>query len=368
MEMGKSIRSAVVLLPLALVVLAPAAASAGTMSDYGTYDAAPGEVNNIVVTADGTYVTITDSAGVIAAPESQNPGSGDCQPVVGNSIKCTRPYYNIDLGDMNDSFSYGGGAFPVSSNFPQQFVVSGGAGSDTISGSPYSDDLDGGSTSSLDPNGNDTVLGNDGHDLIRDGDGTSNTLDGGAGDDRVEGIGTAPESLNGGPGNDVVIGGAGPDIASGGDGDDDVSGGDGADTVLGDAGNDSVEGNPGQDIADGGPGRDNVNDTFHGGCGGPDTLIGGPGPDSFYVACGIPTLKMRDGTADTGECLKAVTTATKDFDKIDKAHGGACQTFSKVCKKKKKGKKASVAKKKKCKRKPYKPPDAQPFSLAARLL
>jgi Ca2+-binding RTX toxin-like protein len=365
MELGKSIRSAIVLLPLAIAVLVPAAASAtGTMSDYGTFYAAPGDVDNIVVTADGTYVTITDSAGVYASPESLNVGSGDCQVVNANAVKCTRPYYNIDLGDMNDTFSYGGGAFPVSSNFPQQFVVSGGAGSDQINGSPYSDDLDGSSNSSSDPNGNDTVLGNDGNDLITDSDGTANTLDGGPGDDKVEANGTAPASLNGGPGNDFVIGGAGNDVASGGDGDDDVSGGDGADTVLGDAGNDSVEGNPGQDTADGGPGRDSVQDSFHGGCGGPDTLIGGPGPDSFYVACGIPTLKMRDGTADTGECLKAVTTATKDFDPIDKAHGGACQTFIKVCKKKKKGKKASVAKKKKCKRKPYKPPDVQPFSVS----
>jgi Ca2+-binding RTX toxin-like protein len=365
MEMVRSIRSAIVLLPLAFAVLAPAVASAGTMSDNGFYEAVPGEVNHIVATGNGTTVTFTDSTAPLTADVF---AQAYCMQNSPDTITCAASYFDFELGDMNDTFSYGGGAFPVNSNFPQQFVVSGGAGSDQISGSPYSDDLDGGSTSSSDPNGNDTVLGNDGHDLIRDGDGTANTLDGGPGDDRVEAIGTAPESLNGGPGNDFVTGGAGPDIAAGGDGDDDVSGGDGADTVLGDAGNDSVEGNPGQDTADGGPGRDSVNDTFHGGCGGPDTLIGGPGPDSFYVACGIPTLKMRDGTEDTGECLKAVTSATKDFDKVDKAHGGACQTFIKKCKKKKKGKKASAAKKKKCKRKPYKPPDPQPFSLGARLL
>jgi Ca2+-binding RTX toxin-like protein len=339
-------------LPLAIaaVLIVPSAASAATMGDFGRYTAGNGEVNNVVVTGNGPDVTITDTAGLTLT------GFSDCTQVNPTTIKCTEPSYLFDLGDMSDSFTYAGGSFPLDPIFQYPIAVYSGPGSDSVNGSPYADELYGDDS---DPAGNDTINGGDGDDLITDGDGSSNALTGGAGNDNVR-AGTGQNAISGGPGNDVVGGGDGPDTASGGDGDDTVFGGAGEDTVLGDAGTDDVEGNQGLDITDGGPGSDFVEDSGHGGCGGPDTMIGGPGRDNFYVACGIPTLKFQDGEADTGRCLRGVTSGVKEYDKADRAAGGFCQTYVKKCKKKKKKNHAAAAakkkKKKKCKRVPYQPP------------
>jgi Ca2+-binding RTX toxin-like protein len=339
------------------------------MDDYGSYDADPGDVDQLVATGTGSAVSFTDPGGITASAASMLPGQGDCVQDNLTTIHCAYSYFNLDLGDKNDTFTYAGGAFPVSSNFPQQFVVAGGAGSDTINGSPYSDDLRGDSTSGPDPSGNDTVLGNAGRDLIGDTDGTANTLDGGAGPDNITDGGTGVDTLRGGPDNDVVSGGLGPETLTGGDGDDDLNGGGGADNVLGEGGNDSVEGGADQDVADGGPGADVLSKQFHaGGCtlapkldGGPDTLIGGPGTDSVAVSCNTPILKLRDGEADKGSCATRVDSAVKEYDKADKIEGGACATLVCKKKKKKKAKKSSASaakkgKKKKKKCKPYKAP------------
>jgi hypothetical protein len=146
--------------------------------------------------------------------------------------------------------------------------------------------------------------------------------------------------------------------------------------ALGDAGDDMVVGDRGSDLVDGGTGNDRLQsmqnedqclgpDTV-----GPDTLIGGSGKDAVGIRCGVPTLKLRDGEADTGICKDTVTSAVKEFDKADKFEGGPCASL--VCKKKgkkKKGKKSSVStaastakkgkKKKKCK--PFKFPKKNKF-------
>ena len=71
-----------------------------------------------------------------------------------------------------------------------------------------------------------------------------------------------------------------------------------------------------------------------------------------------------------GFCAERVTSAVKDYDKLDRSKGAACHTFSdlKTCKKKK-GKAASAAKKKKkkCKREPYELPGLDPNALSLSL-
>ncbi len=358
---------------IAAGLMLPTTASAGSIESYGIYTANPGEVNNVTASGDGARVTLTDSAGLLAGPGSLLPGQGDCMQVSPTSVSCAYGNFNLQLGDMNDSFTWTGGAFPVDSRFTGQFVVSGDAGSDLITGSPYKDDLRGSANTTLtDPAGNDTILGLEGDDTVADSDGTSNTLDAGPGDDTVLG-GTGQNTMIGGPGLDRISGGDGPDTMSGGDGADSMNGLGGPDTVLGEGGNDSIEGGGAMDVSDGGPGSDFLGKEFHaGGCelvanldGGPDVLIGGPGPDTIGASCNTPILKLRDGEADKGKCAERVTSAVKEYDKkLDLIEGGACATL--VCKskkKKKKGKKSSAlaaakkGKKKKKKCKPYKAPE-----------
>ena len=284
---SKSFRTAcAVLTTTAAALLLPALASAGTGS-YGDYNAAPGEVNNVVATGNGAAVTITDSAGAIAGT--------NCTQINPTTISCVAARIALYLGDQNDSFSYAGGTFQALPSPAVAFGVHGEEGSDTITGSPYIDSLGGGGGEGLD----------------------------------------------------------GPDVIRGGDSKDYLHGDDGDDTLFGEGGNDGVNGGGGNDIADGGPGNDDIGKTFHGGgCSGPDTLIGGPGEDIFTVSCGEPTLKFRDGEADEGSCATAVTTAVKQYDKVDNARGGICQTYTRHClkAKKKKGKSATAAKKKKKKK------------------
>lgn len=365
----KLFRIALGLLPLTLVALSPAAASAGT-GNGEIYEAAAGEVNNIVASGNGTGVTITDTAGATA--------STSCTQINATTISCLGGRFTLKLGDQNDTFSYGGGALPPSGVI-NPLEIDGGAGSDKITGSPYPDALHGDDTFTRvpDPSGNDTILGNDGDDQISDSDGTSNAYDGGSGSDRFSITGTGQNTLSGGPGDDIMLGGDGPETLSGGDGNDDMNGGPGTDNVLGEGGNDSLEGGDDEDISDGGPGRDVLGKGFHaGGCrlvanldGGPDTMIGGPGIDRVAVSCNTPILKLRDGEADTGFCAQRVTSAVKEYDKkLDLIEGGACATLICKKKKKKKGKKRSAStamadaakkkgKKKKKKCKPYKAPE-----------
>ena len=157
------------------------------------------------------------------------------------------------------------------------------------------------------------------------GDG-ANTVDGAGGADIIKGDAAGGKgSIKGGAGVDYITGGKGPERIEGGAGNDTLNGGFGRDVVLGGAGNDSVEGGPDKDVADGGPGNDFVQASFHGGCGGPDTFIGGPGRDKLYVYCGVPTVKFRDGAKDTGSCTKRVKPAKLQVDKVDRLKGGCAR-------------------------------------------
>ncbi len=344
---------------LALIaVAAPGPASAGTMYRYGSYDGDAG-VNAVTASFDGTWTTLSDPAGITLTEDATYPGEGDCVFISATSVRCAYAHgYSLSLDGSNDSFTYIGAAPPGGSS-TEFFRIDGGAGADVLNGSPYKDRLtgDGLSVNSdlvNDPAGNDQLFGNGGDDDLHDNDGSSNRIEGGAGVDRTYiGEGKAANTILGGPGDDWLLGGGGNETIDGEDGADNINGGDGDDQVRGGPGKDDVEGGGDDDVTDGGAGDDAVSASFHGGGCHTDTLIGGAGRDDLYAACGVPTLKLRDGTKDEARCLPKVTTATVDRDKIDEVTGGACERKSKGCKKKAKKRSTATAagKKKKCRKK-----------------
>lgn len=335
------------LVALGVVAVWPATAGAAYWEQGGGYYGEPGEANQVTVQFDGEAVTITDTAPIRSSEEAyctENPGAVGCPPgppdefdppptctsLSPNSIRCRYEGMlgSFDLDDADDSLAYMGPGPPLpasGADFPDQLVVSGGAGNDSITGSPYQDRLDGDDDSAqVTPAGDDQLSGGDGDDFLSSGGGDSsahqNALNGGAGDDRfATEMGT--NTVNGGSGDDLLIGGEGDDIARGDEGDDNFAGGNGEDLLLGGADDDELEGGPDKDLINGEAGNDGLEASFHGGCGGPDTLIGGPGSDSVYIFCGEPVLKLRDRTKDVATCKKKVKPVKVTSDKKDKLTG-----------------------------------------------
>ncbi len=155
---------------------------------------------------------------------------------------------------------------------PDDLVLTGTAGSDTMNGGEGNDTLSG-----LD--GNDMLRGHEGNDSLDGGDG-GDTLVGGDGDDILRG-GTSEDDVRdvvyGGVGNDTVDGGYGNDELRGDAGNDSIAGGFGADTVIGGTGDDTLTGSAYADQIFGSDGDDFVNGGF-----GHDLLNGGAGGDRFY--------------------------------------------------------------------------------------
>jgi RTX calcium-binding nonapeptide repeat (4 copies) len=217
---GGSYRHAVPALVAALALLAPAAASATTVSYANgtiTVKAAAGEKNTITVNeGDGSY-QITEAS----APIEPGPG---CDKAPGTSrVGCPATgtvALGVDLGDGDDSL-----------------IVSVGIPADILGGA-----------------GNDTVTGGFGDDIIRGDDG-DDSLSGNAGNDTLEGAGGA-DNLDGGAGADSVTGNDGNDGLTGGDGDDTLIGADGDDALTAGSGNDRLEAGKGADSLDAGAGSD----------------------------------------------------------------------------------------------------------------
>jgi Ca2+-binding RTX toxin-like protein len=327
---------------LAAAALACAAwapqARAGTF-DNG-YHANPGETNNITASFDGTYWTISDTAGIVNLAEPDT----DCVQQTPTTIRCPimRPFYGPNsflffLGDGDDTFAFTGPAPPLPGVFngTGPFSVAGEEGNDGLQGSPYRDELYGSYSVDVTPGSHDVLNGNGGDDTINGGDGT-NDIDGGPGEDRVDG-GPGADQMNGGDGIDFMVGNAGPDTMNGGAGDDDVYGSEGDDTMHGGAGNDGVEGGLDRDAAFGDGGNDNLSASFHGGCGGPDSFDGGGGKDTLYVYCGEPTIRFKDGVAEKGECKPKARSASIQKDKSDDLENCGGKKKNKK-KRKKKGK------------------------------
>jgi Ca2+-binding RTX toxin-like protein len=162
----------------------------------------------------------------------------------------------------------------------------GDAGGDRVDGgdahlpgaAPNDDIIDGGL-------GDDTIRAGDGNDVLYGGQG-NDTLEGQDGNDR----------LFGGDGNDIAYGGIGNDTLDAGSGSDILYGGEGNDTLLGgaDLAHDTLYGGAGDDSLSAGGG----NDTLLGGTGN-DTMAGGAGDDRFLLETGFGTDRIDGG--ETGE-------------------------------------------------------------------
>lgn len=211
-----------------LLLAAPAGAQAAVVGGYPgsptegkvpgsppavAYTAAPGETNAVTVTAEPPEVVFREAGAPLTA-------AGSCRLVSPAEARCPDVgRLEISLGDGNDSAALPGALTPFVS-------VSGGDGDDTISG----------------PTGFVTDLP-DRDDLY--------VLSGGAGNDTIQG-GPLPESIDGGPGTDVLRGGDGGDLLTGGADADELHGEEGSDVLQGDPRDAAAA----PDVLDGGPGRD----------------------------------------------------------------------------------------------------------------
>ena len=106
----------------------------------------------------------------------------------------------------------------LSSDLPEDFVLNGMTGNDTLVGS-FTDDV------ILGGQGNDVINGGTGNDRLYGGD-TDNSPSSGS------------DTILGGDGDDFIFGGDGNDILNGGSGNDTISGGLGSDVIVGGAGDD----------------------------------------------------------------------------------------------------------------------------------
>jgi Ca2+-binding RTX toxin-like protein len=184
------------LLVAAVAALAamPTPALAGTVGVSGTsvtYRAAPGETNDVTVTATKTAVTVKDAGA---------PVSG-CTAVDPNTTRCDGTFRraSLTLGSGADRARITGIAASVN----------GGSGPDRLTGGVRDDLLDGAA-------GNDVLDGGAGDDLLL-GDGGNDTLRGGRGRDELDGD-VGDDLLVGGPAKDRVFGFRGRDRIDSADG------------------------------------------------------------------------------------------------------------------------------------------------------
>lgn len=371
------------LVALALLVAAPATASAATVSTDGTtvtLVAGPGERNLLSVSLVDERIRITDRGPVpVAEPGcTVSERTASCAAAAVTNLV-------LDLGDQGDTVTLG-----RSITLPT--LVRGGTGNDTMTSGTGADRFEGGS-------GRDTAS------YSGRTDGVTVTLGGGADDgragegdnlisvervigtrandvmfgkqtgDRLQG-GPGDDQLDGGPGNDTLVGGQGFDAMGGGtgndvflaegtvDGGDVFNGGEGTDRVdyskrragvVADADGRQDDGSfpngldftgsipvialLGSDERDliqpdverirGGEGDDVLQPPTAGGSvegrGGTDVLLGGPGRDRFDGGTGFDRILARDGNPETVICGEQTDRAYVDVTDIA---GGDCESVA----------------------------------------
>jgi Ca2+-binding RTX toxin-like protein len=277
------------------------------------YTAGPGEKNDVVVSTDGTTVTVHDDGAQIQA-------GNDCVAAGQHEATCSFNGFapiNFDLRGGGDHARLSGPMIRISS-------ATGGQGGDRIKGGQLPDRMDGGP-------GPDVLVGKGSTDLVfytdraddihvTLGDGQRN--EGGPQDgalrDRLRGI----ESVVSGAGNDVLIGNGAENDLFGGTGRDVIRGRGGADNLGGQAGRDSAFGGPGGDLFPGDAGKDESfggpgADLFQGGSAnnGADAFRGGPGHDTGQYVFGHVRLSL-DGKANDGACANAACTSSNEGDNL----------------------------------------------------
>lgn len=270
-----------VVLALALALIAPAAAAAGTARDPAfegvVYEADPGETNRVTATFDGSAVVFHDDGAPVAVH--------GCTPIDEHTARCeTTVGGTIEAGDRDDDVRVGAesradGIFKIRGAGGDDFIR-GGRGRDVIKGGAGRDVVRAGA-------GNDNVNGDD-----RYATAARDVVEGGRGSDTIsyahrsarvevdlrEGVGgeageadrlSGLENVRGGRGADLLAGSAGPNrLRSGGNEQA------GRDILLGRGGDDRLAGERGPDLLVGGDGDDRI---F--GNGGTDRLAGDAGDD-----------------------------------------------------------------------------------------
>jgi hypothetical protein len=321
---------AVVVVVLILVLLAlPAAAQAATArveGDVLVYEAAPGELNNVVV----AYLSAETLGGsaeyrIAEVPEGLLPKPA-VTPLTGCRTHTNDPPHivacpatgitalRVNLNDGADRArslgNYEGTPgtegcldrdviLRAGDDIPVPVRFEGGSGDDELFEGPYMIVVPGfhcelprtpsARVSSYGGVGNDLIVnasfgsGGPGADSLEAPDSRGTRQLGGAGDDvalggprsdRLEG-GPGNDMVDGGPDNDLLMGDAGGDIIEGGVGDDRLVGGAGADELNGKAGTDEIAGGSGGDLLEGEAG----NDLLAARGGGRDGVSGGAGRD-----------------------------------------------------------------------------------------
>jgi Ca2+-binding RTX toxin-like protein len=292
-----------ILMALLVAAALPSTGHAATASIGGRelerivlYDAAPGELNQVEMTAANGAVTIRDSGAVIVA----DPG---CTLLDDHEVRCSAgtTFAVLSLGDRRDTATIlQGGAIVLggagndvvtacsSCRLPE---LAGGPGSDVLTGSNRGDFISGGG-------GDDTVLGRRGGDLIAPGAG-DDTVDAGGGSrdfvgfNRARRTGVVVNLRTGearGQGEDTIVGAENvsgtrfDDVLIGNGLDNWLGGAGGTDTLLGGRGADRLRGGGDDDVLVGGLGRDrlkgeNGDDRLRARDGTPDLVRGGPGMD-----------------------------------------------------------------------------------------
>ncbi len=243
-----------------------------------TFKAAPGEVNQLVVTRSGKFGVFRDAGAPVTT-------QGRCMQVDTHTARC-----------------------PLGTSDPLVLLDD---GNDTLAPSLDVDAFGG--------EGNDTFTGYTGADQFA-GDGGDDVIDGAAGDDTLEG-GAGRDTLTAGPGSDFLVDGEkdgafAPDTYDGGEGvtlseplpdthsrGDTISYDDRTQPVVVDLATASA-GPDGDTFAGienvlGGAGADRLTAPVAGGillgAGGNDTLIGGPGPDTLTGGDGADSFSGGDG-------------------------------------------------------------------------
>lgn len=200
----------------------------GSCTTIVAYKAAPGEANDISVTAAGQGVEVRDAGAPITA-------GTHCAQRGDHEVACDSGpegfgFVSIDTGDGDDH---------VAGTVHGDVLL--GAGDDTLEGAG----VDGG------------VSGGPGDDMILHGTRAYSRWEGDEGNDTMSATGRSVQ-LYGGPGADDLEGGDGDDVLDGGPGADTVRGGPGNDVLAGDDRFEfgAVLGAPAADQLDGGAGSD----------------------------------------------------------------------------------------------------------------
>jgi hypothetical protein len=246
------------------------ARGAAASSVDGSYQAAPGEANQIAIDSVPGAGTFTYTDGGVSSIDS-GPFS-ECT-VSANQATCPNPnhslVYEVFAEDLNDTISdRQDPGYPVGYGFD----LFGGAGDDQINVVSSFDIVDGGS----------------GNDVITGGRGTQTMIGGGHMEDHdtaSPATGPDDDQIQGMDGIDFLFGGPGTDNLDGGADTDEVEGGDGNDTLVGGAGNDEIDigrgDGGGSDVLDGGEGDDMIVGAYDEGA--PDQIRCGDGMDRAQI-------------------------------------------------------------------------------------